>query len=76
MELYTDSHPALVSDRVIEYFDKFVENMQFENKSFFQKLFDNVIYPNWGIWLVILSIIIFLVYRYYYYGKKEKFEKT
>lgn len=70
MEFFTDSSPALISDKVAESFNKMIEDVKYKNAGFFVKLYDNVIYPNLGIFIVIAFIIIFLLYRYFTNKKK------
>lgn len=77
MELYTNSHPILISDTVINSFNKMVEDIAKENSSIFTKIYENVIYPNLAVFIIIAFIIIFLLYRYFTHkNKKEPFNKT
>lgn len=76
MDLYTSSHPSLVSDRVIGSFNKLLEDARNKNIGFFQKIYDKIIYPNLGIFIVLLLIVVFLIYRYMTINKnKENFDK-
>lgn len=72
MELYTNSKPLLISDNVSSSIDNMITKMMNENKSIFQKLYDNVIYPNMGLCIIILLIVVFLLYRYYKHGNTQQ----
>lgn len=77
MELYTNSRPILVSERVTSSYNKMITDMTIQNTNIFRKLFDNIIYPNLGLCILILSILVFLIWRYWNVrSKKEKFQKN
>lgn len=77
MELYTNSHPILVSERVTSSYNKMITDMTLQNTSIFRKLYDDIIYPNLGLCILIFLILVFLIWRYWTVkSNKEKFQKN
>lgn len=71
MELFTDSKPSLIGDKVTQMFDMMLKDARMKNKNLLNKFYDNIIYPNLGIFIIILIILGFLSYRYYTHGKQQ-----
>lgn len=76
MELYTNSQPTLISDKVVDSFSKMIKEISDQNTSIFRKIYDNVIYPNLSIFIVVMLIIIFLLYRYFTYVDDKPIKQT
>jgi len=73
MELYTGSHPVLVSDIVASSYNKLVTEMTKQNRSIWDKIYDDIIYPNIGLFIIVVCVAIFLLWRYIVHSRKEKF---
>lgn len=77
MELYTNSRPSLVSERVSSAYNKMINEITAQNTSVMSKLYDNYIHPNLGVFILIAIIVIILGLRYFYVrGNKETFQKN
>jgi hypothetical protein len=77
MELYTNSLPILISERVTTTYSKLMEDMSKQNLGIFQKLYENIIQPNLGLSILVSLILIFLIWRYISFrnNKKEQFQR-
>lgn len=73
MELYTNSHPILVSDNIVSTYTKLIDNVTKQNTNIFSKIYENYIVPNWGVCIVIVLICVFLLWRYIKYRNRERF---
>lgn len=62
MELYTNSQPILIGERVTNLFNSMLENIKMENRSIFGKFYDDYVCPNISIIIVIILFIWFLMY--------------
>ena len=51
MELFTDSKPSLIGDKVTQMFDMMLKDARMKNKNLLNKFYDNIIYPNLGIFI-------------------------
>lgn len=72
MELYTDSRPSLISERVAHTFDKMISDLKMQNRNVITRLYEDIICPNIGLTIAIVIILIFLIYRYYHNKHKSE----
>ena len=75
MELYTNSRPSLINENIVMAFDKIINDISNENTGSFKKIYEKIIKPNWVMFAFIFIVGAVLFYRYYVYGRKEKFNK-
>ena len=74
MDIYTNSVPLLISERVSGTYKKLLNDMTTQNTSLFRKIYDDYVHPNIGVCLIISLIVIFLIWRYVSVRKnREKF---
>lgn len=66
MEYYTSSKPNLISDKTVELFNKTIDKLVKDKQSIWMKIYDVVIYPYLGVFILLTLVTIFLLYRYYH----------
>lgn len=86
MDFFTNSKPMLITDKINNTFNKMITDLNSENIGICHKIYNNIIYPNLTVFVVILLLILYLLYRYYTYKKiislneksnlNEKFKNT
>ena len=76
MDFFTNTKPILISDKISESFNKMILDASSVNNGILYKIYENVIYPNLGVFIVILLILLFLLYRYFTYRKDPRNEIT
>lgn len=72
MELYTNTHPILISERIASTYDRLTSNMHNQNVSLVEKMYDDIVRPNIGLIIIILIVVIYLGWRYVQMKKKKE----
>lgn len=65
MELFTNSHPSLITNEVTSKIDTIITDISKGGSSIFRTMYDKIIYPNLTLIILIIILIIFLIYCYY-----------
>lgn len=65
MEPYTNSHPNLINELTLRKFNSMFDELEQKNKSIWNKIYDTIIYPYLGVFIILLIIGILIIIQYF-----------